>query len=39
VNKILLADEDFEVVESVVSKPATATAKLRSALKKHGMKK
>lgn len=39
VNKILLADEDFNFVESVVSKPATATAKLRSAMKKHGRKK
>lgn len=39
VNKILLADKDFEAVESVVSKPATATTKLRAALKKHGVKK
>ncbi|MBL7554633.1 MAG: DUF1778 domain-containing protein [Bdellovibrionaceae bacterium] len=39
VNKILLADEDFETVESVISKPATATAKLRTALKKHSVKK
>lgn len=39
VNKILLADEDFKTVESIVSKPATATTKLRSALKKHSTKK
>jgi uncharacterized protein (DUF1778 family) len=39
VNKILLADEDFETVEAVVAKPATTTSKLRSALKKHGVKK
>ena len=39
VNKILLADEDFKTVEAVVSKPATATAKLRAAMKKHGVKK
>lgn len=38
VNKILLADEDFKFVESVVSKSSTATGKLRSAMKKHGIK-
>ena len=39
VNKILLAKEDFDAAESIILKPATATAKLRSALKKHSIKK
>ncbi len=39
VNKILLTDKDFQFVEKIVSKPASASAKLRSAMKKHGLKK
>ncbi len=38
-SKILLADKDFDFVESTVSKPTTATAKLRSAIRKNGQKK
>lgn len=39
VSKILLSEVDFKMVQDAVSKPTTATAKLRSALKKHGIKK
>lgn len=39
VSKILLSEVDFKMVQDTVSKPTTATAKLRSALKKHGIKK